>query len=352
MSTCFTQRGLPAVLPVGDRVSAALAAGADAVIALPALWAVRDAEHFALGGVSLLHHLQADFLSFGCETPDLPLLKQVASLLESPTAAFSAGLQEGLRRGLPHPAAMAQAAEQCCPGAGALLSSPNNTLGICYLRALQRLNSPMAPCLIQRQGRYHDATLQEVALPSATAVRDAIHRGDWRQVQQALPAKAWSLFRPEHLCREEAFHDLLLYRLRTMSKDELSLLPDLSEGLEDRLWKALQTARTFPELLDNLKTRRYPMARLTRLCTHALLHMTQQKIDETPLPPAALLLGYRKESAPLLSRLGTGTLPLLGRCSDYPQEAPWFQTEALAWSVWETAAHQAPGSLFSGVTVR
>lgn len=65
MSGCFTQRGDAAMLSPGDRARMALYCGADAVFALPAVWAVRDAEHFALGGVALLDGLGVDAISFG-----------------------------------------------------------------------------------------------------------------------------------------------------------------------------------------------------------------------------------------------------------------------------------------------
>ena len=74
MSTTFTQRGEPAILSPRKRVRAALEAGADAVIALPVLWAVRPAETFALAGVHLLQSLGADAISFGAECADLQLL--------------------------------------------------------------------------------------------------------------------------------------------------------------------------------------------------------------------------------------------------------------------------------------
>ena len=89
MSGCFTQRGEAALLTPADRARMALECGADAVFALPACWAVRDAEHFALGGVDLLHELGCDAISFGAECAEHPLLHSCAALLESPTAAFT-----------------------------------------------------------------------------------------------------------------------------------------------------------------------------------------------------------------------------------------------------------------------
>ena len=81
----------------GDEVSVSKVG--DAVILLPALWSVRDAEHFALGGVHLLTGLGCDALSFGAETADLPLLQAAVDALESPD--LPAVIQPHLYAGLP-----------------------------------------------------------------------------------------------------------------------------------------------------------------------------------------------------------------------------------------------------------
>lgn len=57
MSGSFTQRGEAAVVSKWARTEMALACGADFVFELPALFAVRDAAHFAQGGVGLLDAL-------------------------------------------------------------------------------------------------------------------------------------------------------------------------------------------------------------------------------------------------------------------------------------------------------
>ena len=54
LSPCIKQRGELSLLSPVDRARCALTAGADAVFCLPACWTVRDAEHYALGAVSLL----------------------------------------------------------------------------------------------------------------------------------------------------------------------------------------------------------------------------------------------------------------------------------------------------------
>ena len=99
MSTGVVQRGGVPILPEAVRVRAALAAGADLVVALPAPYANASAEQFAAGGVHLLAALGCDTLAFGAETPEPAPLQAAAAALCS--AAFPAALRSQLESGLP-----------------------------------------------------------------------------------------------------------------------------------------------------------------------------------------------------------------------------------------------------------
>ena len=356
MSTAFTQRGDAALLSPADRSRMALSAGADAVFALPAMWAVRDAEHFALGGVALLHGLGCDAISFGTETIDFALLQQAAQLLEQPGAAFSADVQSRMNSGVPHPAAVSAAMEARHPGCGALLESPNSTLAVCYLRAMLWLGANMDVVPVQRVGGYHDSSL-DAPLPSATALRGAILRGDWASVRTAMPEEAYVLLR--HAAEEGRIHRpgaldaALLYRLRTMSPADFAALPDVSEGIENRIAAAAQNACTREALLQAAKTRRYPYARLSRLATHALLGFTGDMLAASLLPDAALLLGFRRDKRELFTHFKEhGSLPILSKAADADRAAPWFQAEMRAHDIWALGAGQAAGLLLTqGVSV-
>lgn len=356
MSSVFTQRGDAALLSPADRAKMALSAGADAVFALPAAWAVRDAEHFALGGVSLLAGLGCDSISFGTESTDLSALQTTARLLESPDEAFSAAIHTHMEAGLPYPAALSAAMEAAQPGCGALLETPNSTLAVCYLRTLQRLNAQMEVVPVQRVGSYHDYALCS-ALPSATALRSAILRGDWAKVRPAMPEAAYRILRQAaaegRIHRPEALDSALLYRLRTMADTEYAALPDASEGVENRLAAAAETARSRAELLQTAKTRRYPYARLSRMATHALLGFTGDALAAEPLPQAAWLLGFRKDKQALFTHFKEqGTLPILGKAADVDRGTPWFAAECKAYDIWALGAGLPAGlALTQGVTV-
>ena len=335
MSSAFTQRGDAAIASPMARAQMALASGADAVFALPAAWAVRDAEHFALGGVSLLAGLGCDAISFGTETADLPALRTAAALLEQPDDAFQAAVQSRMSQGLPYPAAMSAAMDAAHPGCGNLLANPNSTLAVCYLRAMMRLQADMDVVPVQRIGGYHDSAL-DGALPSATALRGAIHRGDWARVKSAMPEKAYAILRAEaelgRIHRPEALDTALLYRLRTMTDADYAALPDVSEGIEYRLQAAASAECTRNDVLLAAKTRRYPYARLSRLATHALLGLTDGTLPDST-PDAAILLGFRREARPLLTHISQHA-QLISKASDVKSAAPWFRTECLAYDLW------------------
>lgn len=335
MSACFTQRGDASVLSPSVRARMALQQGADIVFALPACWAVRDAEHFALGGVRLLQLLGADAISFGAETADLPLLRHAAHLLETPDILADA-LRPFMRTGMPYPAAMSAAMDADTPGLGRLIASPNNTLAVCYLRAMQRLNASMEPLPIARTGDYHATAVE--ATPSATALRGALHRGDWAALQRSLSTDTFALLRQEaaggRIHRADALDQALIYRLRTMPLDAWKQLPDLSEGIEDRLRNVAMTAASREEVLQTAKTRRYPYARLSRLCTHALLNLTQAQLNAEPLPDALWLLGFGDAARPLLRTLKQRGVNVISKASAAANDAAWFHTELLAYDLW------------------
>ena len=168
-----------------DRAECALAAGADAVFALPTVWTLRDAEHYAMGGVHLLSRLGATHLAFGAETADLPLLRECAERLETQDDTFRAALRERLGEGMGYPGAVMRAMEACSPACGNLLRKPNNILAVCYLRAMIRLGVQMEPVVIERTGDYRTDPVDPEA-PSASAIREAIARGDWGRARRPL----------------------------------------------------------------------------------------------------------------------------------------------------------------------
>jgi predicted nucleotidyltransferase len=351
LSPCLKQRGTFSMLSPLDRACLALEAGADAVFALPVLWTVRDAEHYALGAVSMLSRLGATHLAFGVETDDLPLLRRAAELLESPSAAFERALKEALSRGAGFPSAVSAAAHAVLPQASDLLNHPNNVLAVSYLRAVRRLNASITPVPIRRKGNYHDSCI-DPAFPSASALRDALLRGNYGEAFAAMPSRSVSLIRRRFLegrIPDPAVGDtLLLSRLRSMSGADYTRLPDLSEGLENALRSAALTFRGRDELIRALTGVRYPAARISRLCACALLQATAEDILSLPLPESALLLGLKKD--PGMTALWKDLpLPVVSSFTEWKKTA--HPADLLAWRLWAQCCHLPDTLPFSEKTV-
>ena len=334
LSPCFKQRGELSLLSPLDRARLALEAGADAVFSLPVLWTVRDAEHYALGAVSLLASLGVTDLAFGAETADESLLFRAAGLLENPSPAFSALLKEKLSSGVGYPAALSGAFSSVLPEAEGLLDRPNNILAVCYLRAMLRLNLSLRPVIIPRTGSYHAAGIDPVS-PSASAIRDSLLRGSYTAAFEAVPSYTADLLRRRFLegrvPDERILDAMLLSRLRSMSEEEYSLLPDLSEGMENAVRSAAAVSRTREELISVLSGRRYPAARISRLCASVLLGITKNDTENTPLPDHALLLGLRKR--PEMTALWKSLpVPVITSFTEWKKAAS--PSDLAAWRLW------------------
>lgn len=300
----LTQRGRFAALSKWDRAKAALLCGADAVVELPALLACRSADAFARAGVAIARALGAEALSFGCETDDLSLLRRAAAFQEDDD--FRAHLEARLSRGVSFPRARGAALAACLklsPEQAEALSRPNAILAMEYLRALAAPGSP-APLVVLRRGEYHSPELGPYA--SASALRAAALRGD-QAGESALPDKArfqWPL-----LSARREIDDLFLWALRS-GPDFLATLPEISEGLENRVSAAARAAASAEEALEQAKCRRYTRARLDRLAAHALTGLTAELTRAHPAPEYLRLLGAGNSQV-LREIARRATLPML-----------------------------------------
>ena len=334
LSPCIKQRGDLSLLSPADRARCALEAGADAVFCLPVCWTLRDAEHYALGAVSLLSRLGVTHLAFGAETADPVLLQTAADLLEKQPPVLTAVLKNRLARGAGWPASVSAALSAVLPDAERLLDRPNNILAVCYLRALRRLRVSMVPVIIPRAGNYHAASVDPAA-PSASALREALLCGSYSDAFSAVPEYTSSILHRRFLDGsvpdEQILDQLLLSKLRAMGEDAYALLPDLSEGMENALRTAAAAARSRRELIASLAGKRYPAARISRLCSCALLGLTQKQVSSVPLPENALLLGLRKR--PEMTALWkSSSVPVISSFTDWKKAA--HPADLTAWRLW------------------
>lgn len=346
MSMSFTQRGMPALLCSHDRAQMALHGGADIVLGVPYAFSVCDAEKFALGGVEILRRSGVvDTLSFGIEKAGKEIFLRAADLLENPTELFTSKLREGMKNGLPFPRAQGDALSQALQCDADLFSLPNTSLAVCYARACSKTNAAFDFCPIVRKGCYHDDTLMdETALfSSASAVRKAWACSDLHAVRNALSKESFEILlkaqQENRIQTYQPLDTLLRWRLRN---DVFSRLPDLSEGIENRFREA-SNALTRDEMVQQIKSKRYPYARINRMLAHVL---TQTKTEDIPaLPDYAYVLGFRRSAANLLHTISENGFTLYHRLPAGTL-SPMQELDKRADDLWAIGANQPFGSLY------
>lgn len=309
-----SQRGEMMLLDKWRRTQMALQGGADIVVELPTLWGARPAQDFALGGVAILHALGCSWLSFGCESDDTPLLGRIAALMDEEPPEYRAVLKAALAEGKSFPRARAEAVRAVTGAPEELLSGPNAALAIEYLRAVRRTGSDMQPVAVLRTAPHHSSEIAEHT--SASAIRAAVLSGNMEQARVAMPPQSYNLLSQGAgaIARPESFDIALLMVLRAMDRERLAVLPDVSEGLENVLFRACREAGTRAELLEKCKSRRYTHARLSRIAAHAAIGTDRSLLQEIPLPRYIRLLGVRRHALAALGELQKNSaLPVIGR---------------------------------------
>lgn len=322
MSGDFVQRGEPAMFEKRLRARWALENGADMVIALPAPFALASAEAFALCGVTLLAASGiADYIAFGSECGDTDLLCRAADVLSGEPDELRALIRSHISRGLSYPDARARAFAEYLPSQlASALSSPNDILGIEYIRAIGRVGASLRPVAIGRVGAAHDSAHADGGFASASNLRRFIASGEAERIKPFVPEGVYedisgALGRSAPITSQSLSRETV-YALRRMSREQLRSLPDVTEGLENPLYSACREHSDIGSVLAAVKSRRYTMARLKRICMCALLGIygsPTQRLDSLYIR----VLGIRREARPLLSALNERSeLPVITRRGD------------------------------------
>ena len=308
MSGHFLQRGEPALVDKWARTEMALAAGVDLVFELPFPFACNSAPHFAMGAVrSLAATGVVESICFGSEAGDIERLDQVAAALVDNDRDIEAETASLLREGVNYPAAREKTLKSYCPALDEeVLGSPNNILGIEYLKALRKTGSAMNPYTIKRLGAgYHDTdAVGEIA--SATGIRHKLAAGE--DVKELLPEASYkvlidALQGGNRLDEEKLFISLQSHLLQ--QPEQLGRIYMVNDGMERRLSLAALEATDFKDLAERVKTRQWTLTRVQR----TLMYVLTQALDSDMSafvqagPLYLRLLGHNETGRSVLARL-------------------------------------------------
>jgi len=270
MSGNFVQRGEPAIFNKFIRAQNAINNGIDIVIEIPTHFAVSTAENFAYSAISLLKNAGITHLSFGVETNELDTLNQIAELLVNEPDEYKIELKKNLYKGLSFAVARDNAVSKFIPNK--LLKSPNNILAIEYLKAIKYFNANIIPVPIVRTVGYYDEKIEN-NIASATKIRELIRDN----------MKFESLVPKNHLSSNpvffEDFNDILIYKLNSSTPETLCELPDVIEGLENRILSSLDS-NDITNVINKIITKRYALSRIKRILISSILDLKNTDLQE------------------------------------------------------------------------
>lgn len=300
----FTQRGSTSLINKWSKTQMALLNGIDLVIELPVLYATSSAENFAQGSIKILDSLKiVDYLSFGAESQNINILNKFAEVLYNEPKEYKNILSHELNKGLSFPKARENALMMYLNDIrrfANILSSPNNILAIEYLKALKTFKSTIQPICIKRyQTGYNDINYSE-NIASATAIRNIVKNNGFDVLRQVLPSSSYSILvdsiKNGHIVSDiSTFEKEIIYTLRKMSTDEISKLPDVSEGLEFAIKNAANSCNSIVEFLNIIKSKRYTSTRIQRILLYALLGITKKDMTVSKkITPYIRVLGFNE----------------------------------------------------------
>lgn len=265
-NSCFTQRGDVSILNKWDKTQIALNNNIDLVIELPFAFATQSADIFARGAIEILNKLQIDTLVFGSESNDLTKLENIVKTqLENPE--YNTKVKEYLKIGVNYPTAMSRALTSVL---GYTTSSPNDLLGISYIKEIKRNNYPIIPLSIQRIGDYHEKEVTNKII-SASLIRTLLKNG--QDISPHIP-NGTNKYLYQNLSRETYFPYL---KYKILSTPDLSIYQTVEEGIENRIQKAISISNSWEELVQNIKTKRYTHNKINRMLIHILTSFTKDE---------------------------------------------------------------------------
>lgn len=313
MSGNFTQRGSTSIIDKWSKTEIALKNGIDLVIELPTIYSISSAENFAEGSIKILNSLGLiDYLSFGSETSDINILNKIADVLYYEPQEYKNILTDELGKGLSFPKARENALITYLNASESLtkiLSSPNNILGIEYLKALKKYKSNISPICIKRLNSEYNSTKIHDNFASATAIRNLVKNKNFDAIKDLLPSSSYSILM-KHVNDGSFISDLnifekeIIYTLRKMSIEEISNLPDVSEGLEFSIKNVANSCNTINKFLNMIKSKRYTSTRIQRILLYALLGITKKDMEVSKNTlPYIRILGFNENGKKLISEI-------------------------------------------------
>ena len=256
----FLQRGEISLLSKENKTKIALEYGINIVVELPFVYGTQSADTFATMSIKLLNKLNVNKIIFGSECNDINLLKKLTQKQLNPE--FDSLVKTYLKTGLNYPTALAKATGED------FLYSPNDLLGISYIKAIIKNNFAIEPICIKRTSNYHDIASNE-AIISASNIRNKLKEN--QDINKYLPEHI-----KDNLEKPNPDIYFKLLKSKIITDNSLNTYLDVDEGLEYRLKKNINSSTNLEDFINKIKTKRYTYNKLNRMFIHILIGLKKE----------------------------------------------------------------------------
>lgn len=249
----FLNRGDVSVLEKYDKTLLALDY-VDLVVELPTVFATQSADIYAYGAISILENLKCNYIVFGSELDDIEKLFKIAHL----TLENKLQTKKYLKQGYNHPTSISLALKEYTD---LEINSPNDLLGISYLKAIIKLKSKIKPITIKRTTDYHNPFI-EGKISSATSIRQLIYNN--QNIENYVPNNTLIYI------KNISLNDFFLIIKHKILTEDLTVYQDIDLNLNNVLKKNIIKSKNIDQLINSVKSKNYTYNKIKRNLVHIL----------------------------------------------------------------------------------
>ena len=288
----FTQRGDFSIIDKWKKTDISLLSGIDLVVELPFRFSTDSADYFAYGAVTILEKLKVDTLVFGSESDDIEAIEKIVDC-QLNNSEFDNLVKLYSKTGLNYPTAMSRALKDLT---GEDISTPNDLLGISYIKAIKSNNYNIKYESIKRTNDYHSMDTNNNII-SGNAIRELLK--DNKDVSNYVPGYVNKYLDDLHYI--DQYFNLLKYKIIT-SKD-LSIYQTVDKDIESSLKKEILNYTNIDDYIKSIKTKRYTYNKIQRMLLHILINFTKEDADRFSDITYIRLLGFNDNGKKYLNEI-------------------------------------------------
>ena len=265
MSGNYTQRGEPAIIDKFKRSEIAIKSGVDIVVELPFPFATQSADFFAYGGITLLEKLKVEKVIFGSESDNVEDLEEIVNA-QINNETFDSLVHYYSKCGNNYPTSLSLALKEIT---GKVIDTPNDLLGISYIKTIKQNNYNIKYETIKRTTDYHKRILDN-EISSATSIRFALSNN--KDISNTIPSYELDYLNELHFI--EDYYPYLKYKILT--EQDLNKYQTVTEGIDNLIKEKIISSNSYDSLIHKLQSKRYTYNKIQRMLLHILVGFTKE----------------------------------------------------------------------------